>query len=513
MGDSQVLVEPRQQDVRDELNRLLESPPFRSSKRCRDFLRHIVEQTLSGQRGSLKERSIGIDLFSLPLDFDTSQRTIVRVTASETRKKLALYYHSEVGTLHAVRIDLPPGAYNAEFTWKEEPQAKPLEEPLFVPELRRISRRWLVATGGTVGLLAAVGLMWSWRRSGSSGTRQRSAAVPDPAPAVGTLPPGNIRIAIGAANPYIDRNGQSWGADRLFSGGSVRTRPSERIMRTLDPDLYRRLRTGDFRYDILLPRGSYELHLHFAETGLSDFISAESSGEGQRVFRVSANGKTLLDFFDVVADADGANVADERVFRNISPADDGFLHLAFSPLRGSAMASGIELRAVNPGKVLPLRIRSGWPSSWQDAAGGQWRCDSYFLGGNALVRRSNPAQGSEQATPDDALYASERWGHFSYALPVADGRYRVTLKFCEGHHGPRNTGVGGVGSRLFDVHCNGLALLKDFDIMREAGGEGRPLDRVFPKIRPNAQGKIVLSFVPNMGMACVNGIEVVDEVG
>jgi hypothetical protein len=109
------------------------------------------------------------------------------------------------------------------------------------------------------------------------------------------------------------------------------------------------------------------------------------------------------------------------------------------------------------------------------------------------------------------LYASERWGHFSYAVPVAEGRYRVTLKFCEGHYGRRNTGVGGLGSRIFDVYCNGVALLRGFDIFKEAGGEGRPLDRTFSGVRPNAQGKIILSFVPVAGMACVNGIEVVED--
>lgn len=105
-----------------------------------------------------------------------------------------------------------------------------------------------------------------------------------------------------------------------------------------------------------------------------------------------------------------------------------------------------------------------------------------------------------------ALYASERWGHFSYALPVADGRYRVTLKFCEGHYGKRNAGAGEPDGRLFDVYCNGVALLKNFEIMKEAGGEGRPTDRNFSGIRPNAQGKILLTFVPVVGMACVNGI-------
>jgi hypothetical protein len=110
-----------------------------------------------------------------------------------------------------------------------------------------------------------------------------------------------------------------------------------------------------------------------------------------------------------------------------------------------------------------------------------------------------------------ALYTSERWGHFSYAIPVAAGRYKVVLKFSEGHYGPRNSGAGGGGSRIFDVYCNGLALLRDFDIAKSAGGEGRPIDRIFTGIRPSAHGKILLTFVPVKGMACVNGIEVEEE--
>jgi hypothetical protein len=315
----------------------------------------------------------------------------------------------------------------------------------------------------------------------------------------------------GSTNSYVDRSGRSWGPDRFFSGGNVLVRPAERILRTLDPDIYRHLRSGDFQYDIPLQPGNYELHLHFAETGLADFISAESSGEGQRLFRVSANGNRILPAFDVVADAAGSNVADERVFRNISPAEDGFLHLSFAAMRSTAMLSGIEVLPVAAGKVRPVRIRAGWTSSWQDSTGQQWQADSYFVGGNALVRTTNPAQDSNSIAPDKTLYASERWGHFSYAVPVADGRYRVTLRFCEGHYGKRNTGVGGLGSRVFEVYCNGVALLRNFDIFKEAGGEGRPLDRAFSGIRPNAQGKILLSFVPVSGMACVNGIEVVED--
>jgi len=521
-GEGTGLGEPREQAVRAELTRLLESTAFRTSKRCREFLEYIVGHTISGPSGALKERAIGVELFQLPQDFDPGQHTIVRVTANEVRKRLAQYYLAENGSHHPVRIDLPPGSYRAEFRW-EMPAAEPVvtappacEPPAPGPRaVDRVSASrsritpWVIGSAVIVLLLAGA---LSRSRFGPLKPVASDARVESASGAASTAPPGeDLRIAVGSAGSYVDRSGRRWEPDRFFSGGRVLVRPSEKIVRTLDPDIYRHMRQGDFHYDIPLKPGSYELHLHFAETGLADFISAESSGEGQRLFQVSINGKPILVAFDVVADAAGSNVSDERVFRNLSPAEDGLLHLSFSSMRGAAMVSGIEILPVGAGKVRPIRIRAGWTSSWQDTAGQQWRADSYFLGGNALVRTTNPAQQGNSITTNIALYASERWGHFSYAVPVADGRYRVALKFCEGHYGHRNTGVGGLGSRVFDVYSNGVALLRNFDIYKEAGGEGRPVDRIFSGVRPNAQGKIVLTFVPIAGMACVNGIEVVEE--
>ena len=529
------LSEACKQAVRAELNRLLDSSAFRTSKRCREFLAYIVEHTIQGPSETLKERSIGVDLFQLPPDFDTSQHTIVRVTASEVRKKLAQHYLAENGSHHGVRIDLPPGSYSADFKWGAPPaettghastpanrnqlkrssqggsQALPVAH---TSQQRHVPGRLSWLTRGVIACVAGVfvftAVFFVWRgfpaKPGSVSAKSTSASEAFPKAFLGSA---NLRMIMGSTISYVDRSGRTWGPDRFFSGGTVLVRPSERIYRTLDPDIYRHIRKGDFRYDIPLDAGSYELYLHFAETGLSDFISAESSGEGQRLFRVSANGKPILDTFDVVADAAGSNISDERVFRDISPDQDGLLHLSFTSMRSTAVLSGIEVLPVGSGKVLPVRIRAGWTSSWQDSAGRQWDADSYFLGGNALVRTTNPAR--ESNSPEMALYASERWGHFSYAVPVADGRYKVTLKFCEGHYGHGNTGVGGLGSRVFDVYCNGSALLRNFDIFKEAGGEGRPVDRTFTGIRPTAQGKIVLTFVPVKGMACVNGIEINED--
>jgi len=511
MGETQGtgLSEARKRAVREELDRLFTGVAFRTSNRCKEFLEYVVNHTIDGSSDSLKERSLGVELFQLPPDFDTGQHTIVRVTANEVRKRLAQHYFAENHANHPVRIELPPGSYSAEFKW-----GTPSTEAKVPARLNRLIRP-VIACAAI--LLIVAGGYSLWRAYAVKPIIRDAKSTPGALATPGPVskPPaggGDLRIIAGSTDPYTDRTGRTWGPDRFFSGGSLPVvRASERVFRTLDPDVYRFGRQGDFQYQIPLAAGAYELHLHFAETGLADFISAESSGEGQRLFRVLANGKQILELFDVVADAAGANTSDERVFRDMAPAKDGFLHLSFVSQRGAAILNGIEVLPVNPGKVRPVRIRAGWPASWRDSAGQEWRADSYFLGGNALVRSKNPAQASNSISPDLPLYASERWGHFSYAVPVAEGRYRVTLKFCEGHYGPGNTGVGGLGSRLFDVYCNGLALLRNFDIIKQAGGEGRPVDQTFSGIRPTAQGKIVLTFVPVTKMACVNAIEVVEE--
>src|ERR1051326_8500867 len=125
---TQRLDQSQQDAVRAEIGRLLESPSFRTSKRCREFLEYIVEHTMNGSSGALKERSLGVALFQLPQDFDTGQHTIVRVTANEVRKKLAQHYLAENGSSHLVRIDLPPGSYSVEFRWETPALETPASE-------------------------------------------------------------------------------------------------------------------------------------------------------------------------------------------------------------------------------------------------------------------------------------------------------------------------------------------------------------------------------------------------
>ena len=102
--------------ILEELDRVLLSHEFRSSKRSQDFLRYVVDHTLNGGADQLKERTIGIDVFGRPASYDPSEDATVRVKAGEVSKRLGLYYASE-GARNRIRIDLPSGKYVPEFHW------------------------------------------------------------------------------------------------------------------------------------------------------------------------------------------------------------------------------------------------------------------------------------------------------------------------------------------------------------------------------------------------------------
>jgi hypothetical protein len=108
------LLPEKAEHVRNLLERVLNSHQFRGSRRCQILLRHITERTLAGDTASLKERSLGVDVFGRAPDYDTSQDPIVRSGAAEIRKKLAQYYQ-EPGHESEVRIELLSGSYIAEF--------------------------------------------------------------------------------------------------------------------------------------------------------------------------------------------------------------------------------------------------------------------------------------------------------------------------------------------------------------------------------------------------------------
>ncbi len=137
---------------------------------------------------------------------------------------------------------------------------------------------------------------------------------------------------------------------------------------------------------------------------------------------------------------------------------------------------------------------------YKDKAGVLWSWDVGYSGGET-TRGWNGISG----TDDPELFQHERNGKdFSYTLPVLPGKYQVRLKFAE-------MAVKNKGERVFDVLINGKKVLADFDILKEAGGANKALEKTFKDIVPDAQGQITLQFVASVQTAKVCAIEIIRQ--
>jgi len=150
-----------------QLDRILNSTTFRNSKRYPNLLRHVVERTLEGRAADLKERTVGVEVFGRPADYDTNADPVVRVTAGEVRNRIARYYH-EPGRDKELRIELPPGSYVPEFrapaSGAEDPTVT-AASPATEAELRqsRVRRPAWRLIGGILLGGALIVLLASWR--------------------------------------------------------------------------------------------------------------------------------------------------------------------------------------------------------------------------------------------------------------------------------------------------------------------------------------------------------------
>jgi TolB-like protein/Tfp pilus assembly protein PilF len=111
--------------IRSHLQEILASPVFEGGTRARQFLELVVEHALAGRYDELRERMIGAAMFGRPVNYDTANDAVVRVKASEVRKKLTQYYQTRK-EVSPVRITLPPGSYAPKFSWEDQIVESPL---------------------------------------------------------------------------------------------------------------------------------------------------------------------------------------------------------------------------------------------------------------------------------------------------------------------------------------------------------------------------------------------------
>lgn len=131
-----------------------------------------------------------------------------------------------------------------------------------------------------------------------------------------------------------------------------------------------------------------------------------------------------------------------------------------------------------------------------------WTADQYAKGG-----QTSTSALSIKGTENDKIYQSERYGEFSYAIPLPKGSYDVKLHFAEVFHGIKNT--NGVGARVFNVNIeNGQGSLLNYDIIKAAGGSAIAVVETFKGVYVT-DGYLSLDFKTIKNHAKISAIEII----
>ncbi len=144
-------------------------------------------------------------------------------------------------------------------------------------------------------------------------------------------------------------------------------------------------------------------------------------------------------------------------------------------------------------------INAGGGALTQD--GISFSADQYFTGGATFI--DGTGGNGLQSAFTNTVYQTERYGNFSYAIPVASTTqaYTVELRFGE-------LWWSNPGQRVFDVSLEGQTVLNDLDIVAQTGGFNTPYTYVSGPITAGANGTLDLQFLNGIDNAKLSGIVV-----
>jgi hypothetical protein len=161
---------PSPQACAEVLGRVLASAQLKRSARLREILAYVGRRALEDGSTLIREQEIGIEVFGRLEGYDTSTDNIVRVNATELRKRIDAYFEVE-GADEPVIMELPRGNYVPVFRYRPVesqrvmgsqvlttvPPVGPPHPVLFPPDTPHSKpRRWVVAAAIVAGLAIAV---------------------------------------------------------------------------------------------------------------------------------------------------------------------------------------------------------------------------------------------------------------------------------------------------------------------------------------------------------------------
>jgi hypothetical protein len=109
--------QPTVEERRALVHRVAASEQFRRSARLRDFLLYVGMRSLKNGGAEIHEQEIGAKVFGREPYYDGSRDNIVRVNATELRKRIELYFATD-GAHESIVLEIPRGGYRPVFHWR-----------------------------------------------------------------------------------------------------------------------------------------------------------------------------------------------------------------------------------------------------------------------------------------------------------------------------------------------------------------------------------------------------------
>jgi hypothetical protein len=161
---------PSTAERRALVDRVAGSPQFARSARLRDFLIYVGHESLKAGVTEIHEQEIGVQVFGRSHSYDRSQDNIVRVNASELRKRIETYFCTE-GAGERLVFSIPRGGYKPVFRWRmvetEPTTTQPIVEPIIPDPAATASSEqqkhgwlWIWVAVSSVLAIACVALLW-----------------------------------------------------------------------------------------------------------------------------------------------------------------------------------------------------------------------------------------------------------------------------------------------------------------------------------------------------------------
>jgi xylan 1,4-beta-xylosidase len=146
---------------------------------------------------------------------------------------------------------------------------------------------------------------------------------------------------------------------------------------------------------------------------------------------------------------------------------------------------------------LVVAVNAGGPAL--TFAGIDFDADKFFRSGSV-----NSTADPISATDQDALFQTERYGVYTYEIPVSAANYDLRLFFNELYH-------TSMGSRLFSVSVEGQTLFTDLDLFGEAGHD-TAYERVVKNVRVE-DGSLTIRLTASVDNGTLAGFAVFSDTG